>query len=428
MTTALVNVIVENGGYGLDNLGDVAMLQMAVSRLDLILPNAIFWVIAEEKERLLRYLPNVRLLPMEERRAWLSPFNLVGGFQHFFPGKTKVWLLDKEACFRICHPDVALKIISWRFGKDSEKYIFSSRFVDRIKNADMVVADGGGYIADSFSSYAIQLLDVLRLANRLDRPTVMVGQGVGPISHTRLLKMIQQVYPKLSLLGLRESVLSPEIARSVIKDSKTKLIVTGDDAVELAYEHRPLHLGGKLGVNIRLAGYSEIMDGTVQKVGKVINEFMKAGQLEYEIIPISLVEGASDTEAVKNMLGVSSIDEKEHNRHFSVEEVIERVGRCRVVVTGSYHAGVFALSQGIQVVALTASKYYDSKFLGLKNQFSTGLQLVHLDEGFDVVLSNALSIAWANADNERLPLLGAAEKQVSIGKQAYLQLPKFINV
>jgi len=428
MNTSSVNVIIENSGYGLDNLGDVAMLQMAITRLTSIFPNAIIWVISEEKESLLRYLPDARLLPMKERRAWLSPFNLVGGLQHFFSGKTKEWLLDKEASFRSRHPDAALKIISWRFGKDSEKYIFSSRFVNRIKDADMVVATGGGYVTDSFSSHAIQLLDVLRLAHRFDRPTVMLGQGVGPITHARLLKMIQQVYPKLALLGMRESVLSPKIVNSVITGEKTKLIVTGDDAVELAYKQHPLQLGGKIGVNIRLAGYSEVMGETVERVGKVINEFMQAGQLEYEIIPISLVAGASDTEAVRRMLGLSGIAAKEQDMHLSVEEVIGRVGRCRVVVTGSYHAGVFALSQGIQVVALTASKYYDSKFLGLKNQFSTGLQLVHLDEDFDMELSNALSTAWANADNERQSLLDAAEKQISIGKQAYLQLPAFINV
>ena len=30
--------------------------------------------------------------------------------------------------------------------------------------------------------------------------------------------------------------------------------------------------------------------------------------------------------------------------------VIEEIGHCRIVITGSYHAGVFALSQGIPVV------------------------------------------------------------------------------
>ena len=35
-----------------------------------------------------------------------------------------------------------------------------------------------------------------------------------------------------------------------------------------------------------------------------------------------------------------------------------------VEVTGSYHAGVFALAQGIPVVGLLQSAYYEQKFIG----------------------------------------------------------------
>lgn len=422
-----VNVIVENSGYGLDNLGDVAMLQAFIRRLGDRQPNAIFWVVSEEKENLLRCIPSVKFLPLEEKRMWVCSFNLVGGLQHFFPGKLKVWLTDCEASFRTDYPEIALKIISWRFGKSSEKYILCSRFVERIKDADMVVATGGGYITDNFSSHAVALLDVLRLAQSFDRPTAMVGQGVGPVSKPRLLKMIQQVYPGLLLLSMRERLLSPQIARSVIKKSCTELIVSGDDAIELAYERHPLTIGGKLGVNIRVAEYSEVLSDTLARVGKVINKFIASTQIEYEVIPISLIEGHSDTEAVKSMLEENSVEENRREDNISVVEVIERVGRCRVVVTGSYHAGVFALSQGVQVVALTASKYYDSKFLGLQEQFSSGLQLVHLDDNFEMALADALSRAWKEADNERDSLLGAAGQQISIGKQAYDRLVKLCH-
>ena len=45
--------------------------------------------------------------------------------------------------------------------------------------------------------------------------------------------------------------------------------------------------------------------------------------------------------------------------------VIDRVGECKVVVTGSYHGAVFALAQGIPVVALVKSPYYVNKMAGL---------------------------------------------------------------
>ncbi|MFI6772593.1 polysaccharide pyruvyl transferase family protein [Nocardia sp. NPDC050412] len=40
-------------------------------------------------------------------------------------------------------------------------------------------------------------------------------------------------------------------------------------------------------------------------------------------------------------------------------DVFRQVGRCRVLVTNAYHLAVFALSQGIPAVGITASEYYD---------------------------------------------------------------------
>src|SRR5207245_4256855 len=53
-------------------------------------------------------------------------------------------------------------------------------------------------------------------------------------------------------------------------------------------------------------------------------------------------------------------------------KVIAAAGRCRIVVSGAYHAAVFALAQGIPVVCLGGSDYYLHKFEGLVDQFGTG--------------------------------------------------------
>lgn len=422
-------IIVENSGYGLDNLGDVAMLQSSINRFKSIWPEATILVITADSGRLSRYISGVESLPVEERQAWQSPFNLIGGGQHLFLGKLKQWIADKEAWFRCRYPDIALKIISGRFGKHSEKYTFCSRFVNRIRHADLVIATGGGYINDTFSPHAICIFDTLRLAQRFERPTAMVGQGIGPATNLQLLICFRRVASKLLLLSMRESLLSPEIARSVIGESATtELLVTGDDAVEMAYNCRPMNMGNKLGVNIRFTGYAGVEEASLVKVGKVIQKVIKVFKAEYEIIPISLIKGTSDTAAVKLMLGEDHVVENDLDNNLSVESVINCVGQCRVVITGSYHAGVFALSQGAQVVALTASKYYDSKFAGLRDQFSRGLQLVHLqDENFEEALEQALTAAWQQADNDRESLLKSAAEQVLKGQQAYQRLKVLVD-
>jgi hypothetical protein len=42
------------------------------------------------------------------------------------------------------------------------------------------------------------------------------------------------------------------------------------------------------------------------------------------------------------------------------------VADCRMVVTSSYHAAVFALARGIPAVGISSTPYYDGKFGGLR--------------------------------------------------------------
>jgi colanic acid/amylovoran biosynthesis protein len=100
--------------------------------------------------------------------------------------------------------------------------------------------------------------------------------------------------------------------------------------------------------------------------------------------------------------------------------LIERVGACRAVVTGSYHAAVFALSQGIPAVCLFNCEYYEIKFRGLQAEFGTGCEVLDKSShDFDERLVNAIEIAWTNAEGWRKGLLDSARRQVEAGHAAY---------
>ena len=102
--------------------------------------------------------------------------------------------------------------------------------------------------------------------------------------------------------------------------------------------------------------------------------------------------------------------------------------RCRIVVTGSYHAGVFALSQGIPVVCLAKSHYYIDKFLGLADQFRAGCQLVFLNqEALSERFLDSIEKAWESAEDTRLPLLEAADRQVEMSRKAYKRLYELVS-
>ena len=115
--------------------------------------------------------------------------------------------------------------------------------------------------------------------------------------------------------------------------------------------------------------------------------------------------------------------------HPSPQAVIKAAGLCRVVVTGSYHAAVFALSQGIPAIGLSASKYYVSKFSGLQKQFGRGVEHVLLGEAdFGDKLRKALQHTWATADSVRPLLLSAAQKQIEDGTDFYRRVADLVHL
>jgi hypothetical protein len=80
---------------------------------------------------------------------------------------------------------------------------------------------------------------------------------------------------------------------------------------------------------------------------------------------------------------------------------------------------VFALSQGVPVVGLTSSAYYDDKFLGLAGMFGTGLELVRLEDDLGQRLPTAVRSAWDRAPQERSTLLASAEEQIAASRKTF---------
>jgi colanic acid/amylovoran biosynthesis protein len=100
--------------------------------------------------------------------------------------------------------------------------------------------------------------------------------------------------------------------------------------------------------------------------------------------------------------------------------LIEQAARCRIVVTGAYHAAVFALAQGVPVVCLANSPYYSAKFQGLQDQFGPAVEIIQLTEpDFTHTLAAAMERSWTSATTVRSSLLQSAARQVERSREAY---------
>jgi colanic acid/amylovoran biosynthesis protein len=203
--------------------------------------------------------------------------------------------------------------------------------------------------------------------------------------------------------------------------AEERILVTGDDAIETAYQHRATKQGNRIGVNLRVAAGAGVDFGFIDKLRPILQEFARSRRGALIPIPISNHRvGANDSRTIQQLLDGYD-DGSQGGRDLDTPlKVIKQITRCRIVVTGAYHAAVFALSQGIPVVGLAKSPYVVQKFLGLADQFGAGCQLVLLD-GEDLYrrLMTTMSGAWTSADDLRTSLLGAALRQIATSRSAY---------
>lgn len=425
-----MRVLVENSGYHLKNLGDVAMLQAAVERLADLWPGARIDVLTLAPERLAAFCPAATPMDPLGRALWQQDFNLFGPLNRLAPRSARPALLRLEHSIRLKAPRLAAAAARRQLRRHGTDPAPMHQFLDAVAGADLVVAAGGGYVTDVFAPHCLPILRALALAQRLGTPTAMLGQGLGPITDPTLAAVCRTVLPKIDFITLRESLGGLPLLRSIgfEVDSPRRLVVTGDDAIERAYEGRPERLGDGIGFNVRLAGYAEVDTAALPVLRGAMTEAAKARSAPLIATPIARDEGHDDVESIGAVLGDALAANNDGAGVTTPAHAIAAIGRCRVVVTGSYHAGVFALSQGIPVVGLSRGSYYRGKFAGLSGQFPGGCQIVRLDSpGLRSELTQAISQAWDAAPQLRPALWAEAEKQIATGRAAYRALREMVE-
>ena len=396
----------DQSGYDLLNIGDVAMLQACLSRLRRQWPDAEIMVIAHEQARLASYCPEARAITRP-----LAGYPLL----RCLPRKP---LLASEQVWRIAGPYVRGWVTSGRSSGDR-----AGTAIRAVQAADLVVASGGGYLTDPWWWHAAGVLSLLSLAQRLGKPTAMFGQGVGPISRPWLRAQAGAVLPKLKVLGLREDRMGRNLARSLGVPAAA-MTLTGDDALELVDGATPV-AGHALGLSVRVAGYAGVASGTAAAIGDVVAGVARELGAPVSGLPVSRYPADPDLAVLRAVLR-GGPDRGPARAGCELEDIrspaalIAAAGGCRAIVTGSYHAAVFGVAQGVPVVCLTGSPYYEGKFSGLRALFPGACSVVPLGPpGYPARLIAAIHHAWSLPDEERAAAREAAARLRDAGRAAY---------
>ncbi|MFD0363299.1 polysaccharide pyruvyl transferase family protein [Nocardia sp. GCM10030253] len=417
-----IRVLVENGEYWLRNRGDIAMMTVTIERLRERWPQARIGVLTHQPAVLQALLPEAEPICGPAwcwgSDNWLGQLSRTAGTRLLGPAALR-WRAATDG------PKDRLRALrsSARARRDHEPYAVAAVTDDAfpveipaaVTQASLVLALGGGYMTDVDRYQASRTLDLLERAHALGIPTAMVGQGMGPLRDPLLLRRATQVLPEADFIALRERRRGPELLTGFGVEPE-RVMITGDDAVEFGYRLRGARIGTDIGLCLRVADYSKVSAAAQTTLGGVVRN--QAVELDAGVVPLIISEYASeDRLATLPLLAGAARSESPVGRGGTAHDVARQVARCRVLVTSAYHLAVFALSQGIPAVGITASEYYDDKFHGLAQMFGAGLRVVHLNDAeLENNLGRAIREVWDDAPAVRDPLRQKAVEQIDASR------------
>lgn len=416
-----MNVFVEPSSYHLGNAGDSAMMVESLRRLSIVLPDVQLHVATEKPSRLAALCAHAE--PVCET---LALRNAICDLPRSAPSSRLQRRIERA------RGELSLRLDDFRPQRTWEKFrrrISSAtgwrEWCDFIGRFHAVVVTGGGFITDSHWPHARRVFCTAEAAYATERPVVFFGQGVGPLQRRSRFLTAKQILCRAEFVGLREPKEGPQLLQHM-ELNRSRFAVTGDDALSLAHRSTPSLFGERLGFNIRKSGYSAIDDQVAARCFAALEKLQSELRVEVQPIAITANPGESDVKTLEQM--PTSIGRLSVNDCLSPDNTVHRIGTCRVVITGSYHAAVFALGQGVSVVGLAANRYYQSKFEGLRKLFGEACSIVALDAtDFEARIQKHVHERWRAAPDCRQMLRRATTEQVAACNEAYAKLPRILG-
>jgi polysaccharide pyruvyl transferase WcaK-like protein len=399
-----VRILVDQSGYDLLNIGDVAMLQSCVVRLQQQWPNSEVMVITHSPDRLSRYCPDATAIGPALTRIPLF---------RFLPRKLR---LASDQGWKMAVPYFSSRIHVGRRAPGRPRTA-----IQAVQAADLVVASGGAYLTDTWWWHAMGILSLLSLAQRLGKPTAMFGQGIGPLRQRALRLQAGSVLPGLAALSLREDRIGRDLALG-LGIPPGVVTAAGDDSLELM-SGTGVADGHALGANLRVSGYAGVAPALAAAVMDLVLEAAAQFAAPIVALPVSRYPSDADIAAIRALLS-----RKRGHTDIALDDLTapealaSAAASCRAIVTGSYHAAVFGLAQGVPAVCLTKSGYYDAKFGGLLAQFPGACFVVSLDmPDYAARVRETILQAWHLPPPARADARARAKHLGEAGRAAYAQ-------
>lgn len=414
-----MRIIVDPSTLDCLNVGDVAMLQAAIGQLRRQWPDAVIQVFTNDPEAIARHCPSVLPLAHCGRINWLSDRDFLGRVHHYLPERASRVLIRFKRDIRRRSPGLLATAMfaKMRLMRTDDRPLHA--FMAALHQTDLYVVSGAATMNDKAKAFARLVLATIEIALNRGIPVALFSQGIGPINDPELLDQARRLLSRVTLIAVRESLYGPALLK-LLGVSPQRVLVTGDDAIQMAYEERTNGDGQGIGVNLRVSRSSEVDSSLIEVVRRVLHKAANKYDAPLIPLPIALHAAADDPKIIRQVIGGMNEQSDDTYSYDRPSHVIAVCGQCRIVVTGAYHAAVFALAQGIPAVCLSGNANYSEKFMGLADQFGTGCDVISVNGShFGEQLREAIDQAWSRAAAQRMPLLAAAARQIELSNAAY---------
>ena len=340
---------------------------------------------------------------------------IADGFDKHLPNaEIQIVTFAGDVIQRVC-PHFTPKLLTQRDDR------YSDDFRNLIAETDIVGVVFAGAFSDFFAEHALGLLYTLELATALGKPAIVLSAGFERVADPRLVARAKEVLPKVTWIGCREGAEGPSLLREW-GVPESRILIMGDAALPEAHRNFRPEMGNNIGLSLRLSQYSGLDENFLPQLESPLLQLAEAYKAKLVPIPISL-EGPSDLAAMERFCGspLESFDA------YSPTSLAAAISSCRVVVTGTYHAAVFALGQGIPVVTLAESLHYRTKMGGLQAMFPEGCRMLEPNGDIGVRLIREVDKLWTDAPTLRHQTLNRVREQIDSQERSWIRMVKSIS-
>ncbi len=299
---------------------------------------------------------------------------------------------------------------------------YSGAFRNLIAESDIVGVVFAGAFSDFFAEHALGLLYTLELAIALDKPAIVLSAGFERVTDPRLVAWAKEVFPKVTWIGCREGAEGPSLLRGW-GVPESRILVMGDAALPEAHRNLGPEMGNNIGLSLRLSPYSGLDEDFLPQLEQPLLRLTEAYKAKLVPIPISL-DGPSDLKKALERFCGSPMESLDSSNPTSLAAAISS---CRVVVTGTYHAAVFALGQGIPVVTLAGSLHYRTKMGGLRAMFPEGCRMLEPGDQMGALLMREVGRLSTEAPTIRHQTLNRVRAQIDSQERSWIRIVKSIS-